>query len=70
MRQSVASRPTQNGVSSAAARAKLLEKKKEIEAVAALEKASADIIRRIDHLGDEFEVIADTGIGSHLVWSE
>ncbi|KAI0686757.1 hypothetical protein C8T65DRAFT_143826 [Cerioporus squamosus] len=48
--------------SSASAAAKLAEKKKEFEAVAALERASASFVRRIEDLGDEFDVMADAGI--------
>ncbi|KAI8975881.1 hypothetical protein BD414DRAFT_497206 [Trametes punicea] len=66
MRASVAtsSRPSQapGSIASAAATAKLLEKKKEYEAVAALERASAQFLRRIEGLGDDFDVMADAGI--------
>ncbi|KAI0790732.1 hypothetical protein C8Q75DRAFT_806124 [Abortiporus biennis] len=56
-RQSVA--PSQTA--SATAQAKLIEKKKECEAVIALEKASAKFLQRIEELGDDFDVIADAG---------
>ena len=46
-----------------AALAKLAEKKKEFEAVAALDRASAKFLRRIEDLGDDFEVMADAGTG-------
>ena len=49
-------------VNSAAA-AKLLEKKKEFESIQALEKASAQFLKRIEALGNDFDVIADAGIG-------
>ncbi|RPD63727.1 hypothetical protein L227DRAFT_572163 [Lentinus tigrinus ALCF2SS1-6] len=49
-------------VSSAAAAAKLAEKK-EFEAVAALERASAQFLKRIEELGDDFDVMADTVTG-------
>ncbi|KAI0730766.1 hypothetical protein C8Q76DRAFT_669392 [Earliella scabrosa] len=49
-------------VTSAAAAAKLLEKKKEYEAVAALERASAQFLARIEDLGDDFDVTADAGV--------
>ena len=47
----------------AASAAKLLEKKKEYEAVVALERASTQFLKRIESLGDDFDVIADAGIG-------
>ncbi|KAI0633687.1 hypothetical protein C8Q77DRAFT_1157860 [Trametes polyzona] len=65
MRASMAaSRQSQapGAIASAAANAQLLEKKKEYEAVAALERASAQFLKRIEDLGDDFEVIADAGI--------
>lgn len=67
MRSSMAaSRQSQlpGSVSSAAAMAKLLEKKKEFEAVAALERASAQFVKRIEELGDDFDVMADAGVGA------
>ncbi len=70
MRASVApSRQSQlpSSVTSAAAVAKLLEKKKEFEAVAALERASAQFLKRIEDLGDDFDVMADAGLG--MCWS-
>ena len=54
-------------VANAAAAAKLLEKKKEFEAVAALDKASAQLVKRIEELGDDFDTMADAGIGA-LCW--
>ncbi|KAI0644579.1 hypothetical protein C8Q79DRAFT_781676 [Trametes meyenii] len=65
MRASIAaSRQSQapGSIASAAAAAKLLEKKKEYEAVAALERASAQFLKRIEDIGDDFDVIADAGI--------
>ncbi|KAH9929617.1 uncharacterized protein BXZ73DRAFT_48027 [Epithele typhae] len=65
MRASIAaSRQSQlpGSVASAAAAAKLVEKKKEFEAVAALEKASAQFLKRIEGLGDDFEVMAEAGV--------
>lgn len=53
----------QNSALNAAAQARLLEKKKEYEAVAALERASAQFVKRIDELGDDFDVMADAGKG-------
>ncbi|OCH90252.1 hypothetical protein OBBRIDRAFT_812806 [Obba rivulosa] len=45
----------------AAATTKLLEKKKELEAVAALERASAKFTKLLEDIGDDFEVMADAG---------
>ncbi|EKM53984.1 uncharacterized protein PHACADRAFT_257534 [Phanerochaete carnosa HHB-10118-sp] len=64
MRQSIASaRQSQVPVqsSSAVALTKLAEKKKEFEAVAALDRASAKFLKRMEQLGDDFEVMADAG---------
>ncbi|GBE81337.1 hypothetical protein SCP_0310640 [Sparassis crispa] len=63
MRQSVvAARQSQlPNPANAAAAAKLLEKKKEYEAAAALERASLNFVRRIEELGDDFDVMADAG---------
>ncbi|KAH9830855.1 uncharacterized protein C8Q71DRAFT_716353 [Rhodofomes roseus] len=65
MRQSAAASSRQstlqNSALNAAAQARLLEKKKEYEAVAALERASVQFVRRIDELGDDFDVMADAG---------
>ena len=47
----------------AAALAKLNEKKKEFEAVAALERASTRFLKRIEDISEDFEVMADAGIG-------
>lgn len=67
MRQSVAygSRASQvpSSASSAAALAKLIEKKKEFDAVHALERASTQYLERIQELADDCEVIADAGQG-------
>ncbi|KAI0768727.1 hypothetical protein BD413DRAFT_614232 [Trametes elegans] len=59
-----ASRQSQapGAIASAAAAAKLLEKKKEYEAVVALERASAQFLKRIEGLGEDFDVVADAGI--------
>lgn len=59
LRQSHLPAPANNS----AAAAKLLEKKKEFEAVAALERASTQFLKRIESIGDDFDVIADAGIG-------
>ena len=48
---------------SAAAAAKLIEKKKEFDAVSALERASALYLERISALADDCVVMADAGEG-------
>ena len=53
---------------SAAAMNKLLEKKKEYEAVAALERASALFVNRIEGLADDCKVMADAGQGLSGSW--
>jgi len=70
MRQSVAPTRASHAASSInsqppnpAALARLQEKKKEFEAVAALEKASAMFVKRIEGLGDDCDVMADAGLG-------
>ncbi|TFY65709.1 hypothetical protein EVG20_g5381 [Dentipellis fragilis] len=65
MRQSVASSrasylPPQPP--NAAATARLIEKKKEFEAVAALERASAMFLKRIEGLADDCDIMADAGV--------
>ncbi|KAF8909894.1 hypothetical protein CPB85DRAFT_711001 [Mucidula mucida] len=63
LRQSVApNRASQApNVNSAAAIAKQREKKKEFEAVSALERASAQYLERINSLAGDFDVMADGG---------
>ncbi|CCL98357.1 uncharacterized protein FIBRA_00352 [Fibroporia radiculosa] len=65
MSQSVAASSRQSylphSATNAAAAAKLLEKKKEFEAVAALEQASTQFLKRIEELGDDFDIMADAG---------
>jgi hypothetical protein len=51
------------GGSSAAALLKLIEKKKEFDAVSALERASTLYLERIEGLGEEFDVMANAGEG-------
>lgn len=66
MRQSMASirqSHLPNAPTNAAATAHLLEKKKEFEAIAALEKAGAQFVKRIEELSEDFDVMADAGIG-------
>lgn len=48
---------------SAAAIAKLLEKKKEYEGVSALERASSLYLERLEALGDDCETMAKAGEG-------
>jgi hypothetical protein len=73
MRPSVAPQRQPNPSSSApnaAAATKLLEKKKEFEAVLALDRASAQFLKRIESLADDFDNMADAGTGaSHAVWN-
>lgn len=67
MRQSVApNRASSLNASggSAAAQAKLIEKKKEYDAVAALERASALYLERIQGLADDCDVMANAGEGT------
>ncbi|KAF8995453.1 hypothetical protein BDQ17DRAFT_1430354 [Cyathus striatus] len=47
--------------SSSASLAKLIEKKKEFDAVSALERASSIYLQRIEALGDDFDVMANAG---------
>ncbi|TFK74612.1 hypothetical protein BDN72DRAFT_833107 [Pluteus cervinus] len=69
MRQSIASNrmSTAHGGSmnpqaaSAAAMAKLIEKKKEFDAVSALERASALYLERIQGLADDCDIMANAG---------
>ena len=56
---------TASQASSAQLISKLLEKKKEFEAVLALEKASTEFLKRIEGLADDFENLADAGIGTN-----
>lgn len=70
MRQSVAPTRASHAASSInpqapnpASLSRLQEKKKEFEAVAALEKASAAFVKRIEGLGDDCDVMADAGLG-------
>jgi len=57
-------------VPSAAALSKLLEKKKEYDAVNALERASALFLERIEGLGDDCDIMADAGEGTLLSLAE
>ncbi|KAF9819164.1 hypothetical protein IEO21_02335 [Rhodonia placenta] len=65
MRQSIATSARQsqvpNPAANAAATARLLEKKKEYEMVAALDRASAQFVKRIEELSNDFDVMADAG---------
>ncbi|KAJ6593649.1 hypothetical protein B0H19DRAFT_976581 [Mycena capillaripes] len=65
-RQSVAAhRPSHatglSSANSAAASAKFLEKKKEFDAVSALQRASASYLHRIEGFADDCETMADAG---------
>lgn len=51
---------------SAAAAAKLLEKKKEFDAVSALERASALYLERIEGIGEDCDIMADAGQGKAI----
>jgi len=62
MRQSVApGRASQAAGASHAATSKLLEKKKEFDAVSALERASALYLERIDAISEDCAIMADAG---------
>jgi hypothetical protein len=64
MRQSAPSRASHAPQANiAAATAKLLEKKKEFEAVSALETASTLFLQRIEGLGEDCDIMADAGEG-------
>jgi len=66
MRQSVApGRASQPAGASHAATSKLLEKKKELDAVSALERASALYLERIDAISEDCAIMADAGQGHH-----
>lgn len=66
MRQSVApGRASQATGASHAATSKLLEKKKEFDAVSALERASALYLERIDAISEDCAIMADAGQGHH-----
>jgi len=52
---------------SAAQLARLADKKKEFEAVDALQRASALFLRRLEGLADDCEAMADAGIGASRV---
>lgn len=66
MRHSVAPNRASQPSSSAAALTKLLEKKKEYEGVAALERASSLYLERIEALGQDCETMATAGEGIPL----
>jgi DASH complex subunit DAD2 len=51
---------------SAAQLARLADKKKEFEAVDALQRASALFLRRLEGLADDCEAMAEAGIGPYL----
>ena len=51
---------------SASAAARLLEQKKEYEALEILERLSQSFVRRIEQLCEDSEVMADAAVGEHL----
>ena len=53
---------------SAAQLARLADKKKEFEAVDALQRASALFLRRLEGLADDCEAMAEAGIGLYLIF--
>ena len=57
---------TQHPPPSAAQLARLADKKKEFEAVDALQRASALFLRRLEGLADDCEAMAEAGIGACL----
>ena len=66
MRQSMApnrASSTAHASSSAAASLKLIEKKKEYDAVSALERASTSYLERIEALGEDCDIMASAGEG-------
>lgn len=72
MRQSVApirSSLVLSEAAQAAALARLQEKKKEIDAVAALDRATADLVERIAKLSDDCDVMAESGDSGSLAYS-
>lgn len=66
MRQSVAANRASSVVSHASSAAALLEKKKEFDAVSALERASALYLERIEGLAEDCDIMADAGQGNVL----
>lgn len=54
---------SQSQAPSAAALSRLSEKKKEYDAVCALDRASAMFVKRIEGLSADCDVMADAGIG-------
>ena len=67
-RQSVASARASHAASTHAPNptsiARLIEKKKELEAVMALERSSALLLRRMEGLSEDCETMADAGLGA------
>jgi DASH complex subunit Dad2 len=45
------------------ATARLMEKRKEYDAVMALDKVSAELVDRLEGLGEDCEIMADAGQG-------
>ena len=69
MRQSVAPNRISQSLhpSSTSTLAKLLEKKRECDAVSALEKASALYLERIEGLGEDCDIMANAGEGRSVL---
>lgn len=68
MRQSLAANRASHAAppQTNSAAAKLLEKKKEFDAVSALERASALYLERIEGIGDDCDIMADAGQGNAI----
>lgn len=47
------------------ATARLMEKRKEYDAVMALDKVSAELVDRLEGLGEDCEIMADAGQGEN-----
>ena len=60
------SQPQAHPPPSAAQLARLADKKKEFEAVDALQRASALFLHRLEGLADDCEAMAEAGIGPYL----
>lgn len=67
MRQSVAPNRISQALHSSSTAARLLEKKKECDAVFALEKATALYLERIEGLGEDCDIMANAGEGRSVL---
>ena len=63
MPQPGASSRASTAVPQSSSAAKLIEKRKEYEAVSALERASSLYLERIEALGEDCDIMADAGAG-------